>query len=153
MSEIVTDDGSAPSFKSLSREASDLDFDDRNKFLAGLTEHGRQKLFDVTPPETLYRWQREEQEHLEELMKNQPVERADFEGVEREVKVDGAETPQNRAPDVGADLIATLVQERFDAERKAAAETKRANDAERVATERAAELDAYYKAFGPLPED
>jgi hypothetical protein len=152
MSETVTVD-TASDFEPLARKASELDFDDRNKFLGGLTEDERQKLFAVTPPDTLERWKREEQEHLEDLTKDQPVERADFDGIEREVKVDGAEKPQDRAPEAGAELIASLVQEKFTAEQKLGAETKRADDAERAATERAAELDAYYKAFGPLPED
>lgn len=147
MSEMTTDDGSAPSFEMLASEAKQLNFDQRQEFLGKLTELERVELFKAAGEETVAEWAQEEQAHLEELIKDQPVEGADFAGESGEaVRVDGLDEPADRAPDASEELIATLVKERIDAQQEAA-------KWERVATERAAELDAYYKEFGPLPDE
>lgn len=146
MSELVTD-GGTPSFESLSQHCAGLDFDQRQEFFAGLSEDERQKLFEATPLETREKWAKEEQAHLEELVKDQPVEGAEFAGeAGEEVKIDGRaegdpEPPPNAAAD--AELIATLVRERIEAE-------GRANAAERKLEEAGAEVNAYYERFGPL---
>lgn len=126
--------------------AAELDFDQRQDFLAHLSEDERQELLEATPLETREKWAKEEQEHLEALVKDQPVEGAEFAGESGEkVKIDGQSEGEQPAPNAAADaeLIATLVRERIEAE-------GRANAAERKLEEASAEVNAYYERFGPL---
>jgi hypothetical protein len=126
-----------------------LGVEERNDELGGLDEEARTRLIEGLPLDQRMRWINEEREHLEQIGARQ-VQEGGVEGAElgeavEEVTIPGNEDgPQDRAPDVGAETIAQLVNERLAAERRAVA-------AERLAEESAAELDAYYKAFGPLP--
>jgi hypothetical protein len=124
----------------------DCTFDERQVRLAEMTDDARQKLFEATPLETREKWAKEEQAHLEELVKDQPVEGAEFAGeANEEVRIDGQTEGEQPAPNAAADaeLIATLVRERIEAE-------GRANSAERKLEEANAEVNAYYERFGPL---
>lgn len=123
-----------------------LDFDTRQRELERFSsDEDRQKVIDALPPETRAQWVQEEKEHLEELVKGQPVEGAEFAGeAGEEVKIDGqTEGAEQPASAADAELIATLVRERIEAE-------GRANAAERKLEEANAEVNAYYERFGPL---
>lgn len=125
-----------------------LSVEERLEEMGKLDEEDRTRFIEELPVDTRMKWINEEREHLESIGARQ-VEEHGVEGAEvgeavEEVTLPGAESPQDRAPDVGAETIAQLVNERMAAERRAAA-------AERELAAAAAELDAYYKAFGPLP--
>jgi hypothetical protein len=134
---MTTDDGSAPSWESLSRHCAELDYDDRQKFLGELSEDDRAELMQATPPETLAKWVEEEKEDFLKHTEGQPVEGAEFSTDPGEVvKIDGNDEPEDRAPDEDPSVIEELVKEKLALMQKL--------------TEAHAELDAYYQRFGPL---
>lgn len=156
MSEFTTDNGSAPeegTVPGVAREGglvpiTELDFDERQEYLASMPDDERESLIKGLPVDVRMRWINEEREHLESIGARQ-VEEGGVEGAElgeavEEVTIPGAEEPQDRAPDVGAELIAGLVKERMDAQRETAA-------VKRELAEAHDELNRYYQAFGPLP--
>lgn len=124
--------------------ATELTFDERQEWLGGLDEDFREDTLAALPHDVRLSWQIEELKHLEELVKDQPVDGGEFgEDPNEQVIIPGAEEPQDRAPDVGAELIAELVKQKFVAEQEAA-KLKRALD------EANAEIQAYYEKFGQL---
>lgn len=97
-----------------------LEVEQRLEQMAKLPEGERDRLIEGLPTEQRMKWINEEREHLESLAEPMPVEGADFgEDPKEQVQVPGSEAPQDRAPDVGAELVATLVKERIDAEQRA----------------------------------
>lgn len=123
-----------------------LDFETRQRELERFaSDADRQAVIDALPTEVRARWVRDEKEHLEALVRDQEVEGAEFAGsADEEVKIDGAAEPAPPAAAAAdAELIATLVRERIEAE-------TRANGAERKLEEANAEVNAYYERFGPL---
>lgn len=115
-----------------------LEVEQRLEQMAKIPDEERTELIENLEIKTKMRWINEEREHLEEVVKDQPVEGADFgEDPDEVVIIPGAEEPQDRAPDVSEELIAELVKDKFNADR-------RASEAEAL-------LDKYRAAFGELP--
>ena len=135
MSELVSD--GVPSWEDLSRHAAGLNFEERQQFLGGMSEEDRASLMQATPAETLKQWVEEEKEDFLKHTEGQPVEGAEFgKDPDEVVKIDGADEPQDRAPEEDPGVIAELVKEKLDLTQKLA--------------EAHAEIQAYYERFGPL---
>jgi hypothetical protein len=120
------------------RRIEEMSFDERQDYLGSLTEEARGTLFRSLPRELVDSWVEEEKAHLENLVKDQPTEGADFGAAEeREIKIDGADEPQDREPDADPGVIAQLVKEKVQL-------TIELNEAR-------ADVERYYSLFGPLP--
>jgi hypothetical protein len=86
------------------------------------SDDDRTKIIEALPVDVRMRWINEEREHLEGIAADQPVEGADFgEDPQEQVKVPGSDVSKvyDRAPDVGAELVKQLVEERIAAEKRA----------------------------------
>jgi len=125
-------------------EATELTFDERQEWLASMPEEERAAMIAALPMAVRMAWINEEREDLEERVKDQPVEGAEISGqTDEQIIVPGSEAPEDRAPDVGAELIASLTKERFAAE-------ERANKLQIQLDDANAEIQRYYEKFGPL---
>jgi len=125
------------------KHAAELSFDERNEFLGSLSDDDRNAVLSLVPQETIAQWVQEENQAIQEQFADQP-DPEDYITPQREetVELPGPEKPE-RESDADANMIKGLVMEKFDAE-------QRAIKAERERDEANAEVEAYYRRFGPL---